>query len=81
MAWTTKVDMNSTQRVLLYKHRQEQAGRKAAVLYLLPATIAQLKTLAGNKQRGEIVDTAISQYVANNAIESNKTQAGESAAT
>jgi hypothetical protein len=47
----------------------------------LPATIARLKTLAGNKQRGEIVDTAISQFVANNAIEGNQSQSGESAAT
>ena len=73
--------MNSTQRVLSYIQRQKQAGRKAAVLYLLPATIQHLKTLAGNKQRGEIVDTAISQYVVNNAIESDKIQAGESEAT
>jgi len=67
--------MNSTQRVLLYKHRQQRAGRKAVVLYLLPGTIKQLKTLAGNKQRGGIVDTAVNQYVVNNAIEVNKTEA------
>jgi hypothetical protein len=68
--------MNSTQRVLRYKHRQQQAGCKAVVLYLLPATIKQLKTLAGNKQRGTIVDSAIGEYVVNNTIGSNKTDAG-----
>ena len=68
--------MNSTHRVLLYKHRQMTAGRKAVVLYLLPATVAHLKTLAGNKQRGGIVDKAVSEYVVNNAIHGNKTDSG-----
>ena len=51
--------MNSTARVIKYKQKQKESGRKPVVLYLLPATIKHLKALAGKKPRGEVVELAM----------------------
>lgn len=53
--------MISTERVMRYKQRQQQSGRKLVTIYLRPDTIKQLRTLAGRKPRGEVVEQAISE--------------------
>lgn len=53
--------MTSTERVIRYKQKQRQAGRKMVTLYLHPDTIASLRKLAGRKTRGEVVEQAISE--------------------
>lgn len=65
--------MTATERVQHYKERQQQSGRKMVTMYLHPETINQLRTLAGRKPRGEIVERAIAELssVSNNGVISN----------